>query len=137
MLFWKNFLVILVQRKTKTQGKFGGAQCIISGRISRLAPNSRASNIENIEDSFHLYFDNDIIDKIFDCKNTRTNGTKASLQRSGDYNESGRYTWIKKNQVELKLMRCLNWCISEEYLEWIFICLIDYSQMTFILLLVQ
>ena len=26
MLFWKNFVVILVQRKKKTQRKFGGAQ---------------------------------------------------------------------------------------------------------------
>ena len=36
----------------------------ILGRISCLAPNSRANNIENIKDTFHKYFDNNII--IFD-----------------------------------------------------------------------
>ena len=47
---------------------FGQIPCYtISGRISCLAPNSGASNIENIKDIFHLYFDNDIMDKIVDC----------------------------------------------------------------------
>ena len=49
----------------------------ILGRISCLAPNSRANNIEKIEDTFHLYFHNDIMEKIFDCTNTRTNETIA------------------------------------------------------------
>ena len=51
----------------------------ISGRISYLALNSRANNIENIEDTFHLFFDNDIMDKIVDCTNTRINETIARL----------------------------------------------------------
>ena len=42
-------------------------------RISCLAPNSRANNIENIEDTFHLYFDNDIMNKIVDCTSARIN----------------------------------------------------------------
>ena len=70
----------------------------ISGRISCLAPNSRANNIENIEDTFHLYFDNDIMDKIVDCTNTRINETIACLQQSDNFNESSKYTWVKKNR---------------------------------------
>ena len=70
----------------------------ISGRISCLALNSRASNIGNIEDTFHLYFDNDIMDKIFDCANTRINETIARLQRSDNFNESSKCTWVKKNR---------------------------------------
>ena len=75
MVFWKNFVIILVQRKTKTQEATGRQQkCdTISGRISCLAPNSRANNIENIKNTFRLYFDNDIMDKIVDCTNTRIN----------------------------------------------------------------
>ena len=76
---------------------FGQILCdTISGRISCLAPNSGASNIENIEDIFHLYFDNDIMDKIVDCTNTRTNETIARLQQSDNFNESSKYTWVKK-----------------------------------------
>ena len=74
----------------------------ISGRISCLAPNSRAN-------TFHLYFDNDIMDKLVDCRNTRIIKTKACLQRSDNFNESSKYTWVKKTR-------------------W----LIDYSQMTVI-----
>ena len=94
MVFWKNFVIILVQRKTKTQEATGRQQkCdTISGRISCLAPNSRANNIESINDTFHLYFDNDIIDKIVDCTNTRINETITRLQQSGNLNESSKYT---------------------------------------------
>ena len=53
----------------------------ILGRISCPSPNSRANNIENIEDIFHLYFDNDIMGKINDCTNTRMKETIARLQR--------------------------------------------------------
>ena len=74
----------------------------ISGRISCLAPNSRANNIENIEDTFHLYFDNDIMDKIVDCTITRINETIARWQRNDTFNESSKYTWIKKtDRVEI------------------------------------
>ena len=48
----------------------------ILGRISCLVPNSRA-NIENIEGTFNLYFNNDIMNKIVDCTNTRINETIA------------------------------------------------------------
>ena len=85
---------------------------VISGRISCLAPNSRQNNIENIKDTFHLHFDNDIIEKIVDCANTRINETIAHLKRSDKFNE---YTQVKK--TELKLMRCLKRCTSEEDLE--------------------
>ena len=64
----------------------------ISGGISCLVPNFRANNIENIEDTFHLYFDNDIMDKIIDCTNTKINETIARLQRSDNFNESSKYT---------------------------------------------
>ena len=75
---------------------------IFSSRISCLARNSRANNIENIEDTFHLYFDNDIMDKIVDCTNTRINATIACLQRSDNFNESSNYTWVKKaDRVEI------------------------------------
>ena len=74
----------------------------ISDRISFLAPNSRANNIENIEDTFHLYFDNDIMDKIIDCTNTKINETIARLQRSDNFNESSKYSWVKKtDRVEI------------------------------------
>ena len=74
----------------------------ILGRTSCLAPNSRANNIENMEDTFHLYFDNDIMDKIVDCTNTRTNETIVRLQRSDKFNESSKYTWLKKtDRVEI------------------------------------
>ena len=74
----------------------------ISGRTSCLAPDSRANNIENIEDTFHLYFDNDIMDKIVDCTNTRINETIARLQRSDNFNESSKYSWVKKtDRVEI------------------------------------
>ena len=75
---------------------------VISGRISCLAPNSRPNNIENMKDTFHLHFDNDIIEKIVDCANTRINETIARLKRSDKFNE---YTQVKK--TELKLMHCL------------------------------
>ena len=68
----------------------------ISSRISCFAPNSTANNIENIEDTFHLYFDNDIIDKILDCTNTRINEIIALLRRSDNFNESSKCTWVKK-----------------------------------------
>ena len=88
MVFWKNFVIILVQKKTKTQEATGRHQkCdTISGRISCLAPNSRANNIENIEDALHLYFANDTMDKIVDCTDTRVNETIACLQRSDNFN---------------------------------------------------
>ena len=104
MVFWKNFVIILVQRKTKTQEATGRQQkCdTISGRISCLAPNSRANNIENIEDTFHLYFENDIMDKIVDCTNIRINETIARLLHSDNFNESNNYTWVKKtDRVEI------------------------------------
>ena len=107
-------MVISVQRKTKTKIKFGGNSehpvatgrqrkwNIFSSRISCLAPNSRANNIENIEDTFHLYFDNDIKDKIVDCTNTRINATISCFQRSDNFNESSTYTWvIKADRVEI------------------------------------
>ena len=56
----------------------------------------RANNIENIEDTFYLYFDNDVMDKIVDCTNTKINETIARLQQSDNFNESSKYTWIKK-----------------------------------------
>ena len=75
---------------------------IISGRISCLAPNSSANNIENIEDTFHLYFENDIMDKIVDCTNIRINETIARLLHSDNFNESNNYTWVKKtDRVEI------------------------------------
>ena len=67
----------------------------ISNRISCFAPDSTANNIENIEDTFHLYFDNDIMDKIVDCTNTRINETIPRLQRIDNFNESSKYTWVK------------------------------------------
>ena len=74
----------------------------ISGRTSCLGPDSRANNIENIEDTFHLYFDNDIMDRIVDCTNTRINETIARLQRSDNFNESSKYSWVKKtDRVEI------------------------------------
>ena len=74
----------------------------ISGRISCLAPNSRVNILENIKDTFHLYFDTDIMDKIFDCTNTRINETIARLQRSNNFNESSKSTLIKKTgRVEI------------------------------------
>ena len=80
----------------------------IWGKISCLAPNSRANHIENIKDTFHLDLDNDIMDKIVDCTNTRIDETIARLQRSDNFNESRKYTWVKKKQKELKLMCCLD-----------------------------
>ena len=59
----------------------------ILGRTSCLVPNSRVNNIENIETTCHLYFDNDIMNKIVDCTNTRINKTIARLQRSDNFNE--------------------------------------------------
>ena len=82
-------------------------QDTISGRISCLAPNSRANNIENIKNTFRLYFDNDIMDKIVDCTNTRINKIIARQQQSNNFNESNKYTRVKK-QLDLKLMRCLD-----------------------------
>ena len=71
----------------------------ISGRKNCFAVNSRPNNIKNIEDTFHLYFDNDIMDKIVDCRNTRINETIARVQRSDNFNESSKYTWIKKTDI--------------------------------------
>ena len=68
----------------------------ISDRISCLAQKSRANNIENIEGPFHLYFDNDIMDKIVDCANTGINETVTRWQRSKNFSESSKYTWVKK-----------------------------------------
>ena len=100
MAFWKNVMVILFQRKTKTQRR---RKCnTILGRISYLSLNFRPNNIENIEDTFYFYFDNDIIDKIVDCTNTRINETKARLQRTGNFNESSKCKYVKKpDSVEI------------------------------------
>ena len=68
----------------------------ISGRISCLAPYSRVNILENIKDTFYLYFDTDVMDKIVDCTNTRINETIARLQRSNNFNESSTCTLIKK-----------------------------------------
>ena len=70
----------------------------ISGKISCHAPNSRANNIENFEDTFDLYFDNDIMDNIVDCTNTRINETIAHLQQNDNFNESSKYIWIEKTK---------------------------------------
>ena len=99
MVFSKNFVVILIQRKTKTNKILWSSEdpvatdrqrkCdTISGRISCLAPNFRVNNIESIEDTFHLYFDNDIIGKIVDCANTKINETITRLQQSDKFNAS-------------------------------------------------
>ena len=64
----------------------------ISGRISCLALSSRGNNIENIKNTFHLYFDNDIMNKVVDCTNTRINETIARLQRSDNLNKSSKLT---------------------------------------------
>ena len=57
---------------------------------------------QNIKDTFHLYFDNDIMDKIVDWTNTRINETIARLQRSDNFNESSKYTWVKAtDRVEI------------------------------------
>ena len=64
----------------------------ISGRISCLALSSRGNNIENIKDTFHLYFDNDIMNKVVDCTNTRINETIARLLRSDNLNKSSKLT---------------------------------------------
>ena len=70
----------------------------ISGRISCLVQNSRANNIEDSKDTCHLHFANYIMDKIVDCTNTRINETLARLQRCDNFNESIKYTWVKKNR---------------------------------------
>ena len=73
-----------------------------SGKISRLTPNSRAKNIEKIEYTLHLYFDNDIMDKRADCTKTRINETMARLQRSDNFHEPSKYTRAKKtDRVEI------------------------------------
>ena len=57
---------------------------------------------KNFEDTFHLQFDNDIIDKIVDCTNIRINETIARLLHSDNFNESNNYTWVKKtDRVEI------------------------------------
>ena len=100
---WENFVVILAQTKTETPPKnwwslehpvATGIQrkCdTISDGISCHALHSRANNIGNIEDTFHLYFDNDIIDKIVEYTNTSINETIARLQRSDNFNQSSKY----------------------------------------------
>ena len=68
----------------------------ISDGKSCHALHSRANNIGNIEDTFHLYFDNDIMDKIVEYANTSINETIARLQRSDNFNQSSKYKWVKK-----------------------------------------
>ena len=42
------------------------------------------------------------MDKIVDCTNTRINETIACLQQSDNFNESSKYTWVKKTgRVEI------------------------------------
>ena len=36
------------------------------------------------------------MDKIVGCTNTRTNETTAPMQRSDNFNESSKYSWVKK-----------------------------------------
>ena len=47
----------------------------IAGRTSCLAPNTKAKEIEIIEDTFHLFFDDNIMIKIVDHINDRINET--------------------------------------------------------------
>ena len=54
---------------TGTQQKYG----TVSTRIICLARKSKANNIKNIEFTFHLYFDKDIMEKIGGSTNTRIN----------------------------------------------------------------
>ena len=80
---------------------------IISGRISCLSPNSRAENTENIEDTFYLYFDNYIRDKIVDCTKTRINETKhVCSEEITSMNQAS--THGSNKQTELKFTRYLD-----------------------------
>ena len=113
IVFWKKSVVILVQRKTKHKENFVELKAssshwwqrkcgTISSRVSFLAQSYRARNIENIEDPFHLYFDNDIIDKIVDYIKFWINETTSRSQRSNNFNESSKYRWVKKtDRVEI------------------------------------
>lgn len=44
--------------------------------------------IESIEETFLLFFDNEVVNKTVEYKNQRINMTIAHLQRTKDYNES-------------------------------------------------
>ena len=69
---------------------------IISVRMSCLTPNYRANNIENIKDTFHLYFDKDIMGKIVNCTKTI-----ARFLQSDNLKESSKYTCVKKVEIDV------------------------------------
>ena len=60
----------------------------ITGRRSCLVPSTKASKIENIEDIFHLFFDENMINKIVDHTNNGINETITRLQRVESYIKS-------------------------------------------------
>ena len=72
-IWWNSERLVAIGRQQKCD--------TISGRISCLTPKTRASNIENIEYTFHLYFHNDIKNNIVDCTNTRINETITRLAK--------------------------------------------------------
>ena len=70
----KNKKIFLTSEQPVTTGR--QRRCdTIAGRTSCLAPNTKAKEIEIIEDTFHLFFDDNIMIKIVDHINDRINET--------------------------------------------------------------
>ena len=68
----------------------------IIGRTSCLVPNTKATGTEDTEDTFHIFFDENIKSKIVGGTNNRINETIAHLQRVESYNKSiNKYTRVK------------------------------------------
>ena len=58
----------------------------------------KAKNIENITDTFHLYFDNDIMKIIVDYTNIRINNTIVRLEQCNSFSNSDKYTWVQTTE---------------------------------------
>ena len=74
----------------------------ITERMSCLVQNTKAAEIEKTKENFHLFFDENILNKIADHTKNRIKDTITRLQRVESYSKSisynkskDKYTWVK------------------------------------------
>ena len=90
----KNKMIFWTSEQLVTTGKEHTCDTV-TGRTSCLISNMKATEIENIEDTFHLFFDDNMMNKIGNHTNNRIN--VESCNKSID-----KYKWVKvTNKIEL------------------------------------
>ena len=77
----------------------------ITGPTSCLLPNTKALEILSSDDAFHLFFDDNIMDRILNKTNKKIQGTIRNLQTKETFRKSDKYSWIKEtDKIELNAL---------------------------------